>query len=41
MICNKMKICTVVVTFSRYLKIIGRSKEVINVGGQKVLPSEG
>lgn len=23
-----------------YLKIIGRSKEVINVGGQKVLPSE-
>jgi acyl-coenzyme A synthetase/AMP-(fatty) acid ligase len=23
-----------------YLKIIGRSKEVINVGGQKVLPAE-
>ncbi|MCG3711689.1 fatty acid--CoA ligase family protein [Aliarcobacter butzleri] len=25
---------------SGYIKIIGRSKEVINVGGQKVLPSE-
>jgi len=28
------------VTDDGYIKIIGRSKEVINVGGEKVLPAE-